>query len=302
MTRTRAPKLAHAVVPLLAAAPLLASCGDLPRPFQGAPGATAMRLAQPPPPRLIVPPPGDALLPDAASRELAADIAAGLQEQEVPAIAEPPRKGDWQLLVTARERAGAIVPLYTLQSPKGEAQGKTEGRPVPLAAWAAAAPATLKRAATTAAPDIAALLTRVEAARQEADPNSLINRPARVLVAEVEGAPGDGNAALTKQMREKLAKLGPIVQDTRMGADFSVAGHVRMVPESGGLERVEIQWVLKNAAGDERGRIVQLNEVPAGSLNGYWGDVAVVVAQEAAGGVKDALMTQTRRRTAQQRQ
>ncbi len=62
------------------------------------------------------------------------------------------------------------------------------------------------------------------------------------------------------------------------------------------LQRVEIQWVLKNAAGDERGRIVQLNEVPAGSLNGYWGDVAVVVAQEASGGVRDALLTQTGRR------
>ncbi|MBO0712056.1 MAG: hypothetical protein J2P47_12345 [Acetobacteraceae bacterium] len=290
---------ALAFVPLLAAAPLLASCGDLPRPFQGAPGATAMRLAEPPPPRLVVPPPGDALLPDAASHELAADVAAGLQEQEVPAIAEAPRKGDWQLLVTARERGGAIVPLYTVQNPKGEAQGNAEGRPVPLKAWAAAEPATLKSAATTAAPDIAALLTRIEAARQEADPNSLINRPARVRVAEVEGAPGDGNVTLTKQMREKLAKLGPIVQDTAMGADFSVQGHVRMVPEAGGLERVEIQWILTSASGDERGRIVQLNEVPAGSLNGYWGDVAVVVAQEAAGGVKDALMTQTGRRAAQ---
>jgi hypothetical protein len=140
------------------------------------------------------------------------------------------------------------------------------------------------------------LLTRIEAARQHSDPNSLLNRPARVQVVEVEGAPGDGNMALTKQMRDKLSHLGPVVQDTANGADFILEGHVRMVPEAGNLQRVEIQWVLKNAAGDERGRIVQLNEVPAGSLNGYWGDVAVVVAQEASGGVRDALLTQTGRR------
>lgn len=293
------PQPVPAIVALFAISTLLVACGDLPRPFQGAPGATAMRLAQPPPPRLVVPPPGDVLLADAPSRELAQDVASGLQDQEVPAIAEAPRKGDWQLVVTARQKGGAIVPLYTVQNPKGEAQGNAEGKPIPLAAWAAAEPATLKDAASSAAPDIAALLTRIEAARQEADPNSLINRPARVLVATVEGAPGDGNEALTKQMREHLARMGPIVQDTASGADFSVQGHVRMVALAGGLQRVEIQWVLKGATGEERGRIVQLNEVPTGSLDGYWGDIAVVVAQEAAGGVKDALMTQTGQHTAQ---
>ena len=31
-------------------------------------------------------------------------------------------------------------------------------------------------------------------------------------------------------------------------------------------ERVEIQWIVKTASGDERGRVVQLNEIPAGTL------------------------------------
>ena len=46
----------------------------------------------------------------------------------------------------------------------------------------------------------------------------------------MEGAPGDGNQALTKQMRDKLSKLGPVVQDTANGADFILEGHVRVVP------------------------------------------------------------------------
>jgi hypothetical protein len=41
--------------------------------------------------------------------------------------------------------------------------------------------------------------------------------------------------------------------------------------------------------GEDLGRVLQLNEVPAGSLNGLWGDVALVVAEEAAGGVRDVI-------------
>jgi hypothetical protein len=277
---------------------LLAGCGDLPQPFRGAPGATAMRLAQPPPARLAVPAPGNALLTDAGSHALAEAVAIGLQGQEVPAMAANPGAQDWRLIVTAEQRAQAIVPVFTVENPKGEDQGRTEGTPVPLAAWAAADPTTLTSTANQAAPGIADLLTRIEAARQHADPNSLLNRPARVDVVTVEGAPGDGNIALTRQMRQQLAQRGPVVQDTENGADFILEGHVRMVPVAGNQERVEIQWLLKAPNGDERGRIVQLNEIPAGTLNRYWGDVAVVVAKEASGGVVDALTTQTGRRPA----
>ena len=49
------------------------------------------------------------------------------------------------------------------------------------------------------------------------------------------------------------------------------------------------------ANGDERGKVVQLNDIPAGSLDHYWGDVAVVVATEAAGGVNDVILRQSGR-------
>jgi hypothetical protein len=39
--------------------------------------------------------------------------------------------------------------------------------------------------------------------------------------------------------------------------------------------------------------VVQLNEIPAGTLDRYWGDVAVVVATEASGGVNDVIRRQT---------
>ena len=273
----------------------LTACGDLPEPFLGNPGATARRLAQPPTPRLVVPPPGNALLGDAASQTLAADLARALQAQEVPAFAQAPQPADWRLVATADAHDGSVVPVFTVLDPKGANQGKADGMPVPAGAWADASPATLNAAAIEAAPKIARLLTSIETAREKADPNSLYNRPPKVMVAEVTGAPGDGDISLTRQLRTRLGVLGPMVQTTAKGADFTVQGQVRIVPLPRRQERVEIQWIIKDAQGRERGRVVQLNVIPAGTLDHYWGDVAVVVATEASGGINDLLKQQTGR-------
>jgi hypothetical protein len=270
---------------------LLASCGDLPEPFIGNPGVTGRQLAQPPTPRLAVPPPANALLPDAASKQFADALAAGLQAQEVPAVADKVHSSDWQLVATAEQRDGAVVPVFRVLNPKGEDKGHTEGAPVPTEAWASAASTTLDQTALDAAPKISQLLTSI----QHADPNSLYNRVAKVEVAPVTGAPGDGNVSLTKQMKTHLAALGPMVQDDANGADFIVQGNVRMVPIAGRQQRVEIQWAVKTVSGDERGKVVQLNDIPTGSLDHYWADVAVVVATEAAGGVRDVILRQSGR-------
>ncbi len=241
---------------------LLAACGDLPQPFRGNPGTAGRILAQPPTPRLAVPVPGQALLPDQAAGSFATALADALQNQEVPAVAGPAQQGDWRLAVDAGLHGATVVPVYTVLDPMGHDQGKAEGKPVASADWAAANPATLAQAATAAAPGIADLLSHIQAAAQKADPNSLYNRPARVQVLDVTGAPGDGNLALTRQMRTILARLGPVVQDTPTGADFIVHGAVKMVPIADGQQRVEIQWSVVNPKGDERGRVVQLNDVP----------------------------------------
>ena len=41
------------------------------------------------------------------------------------------------------------------------------------------------------------------------------------------------------------------------------------------------------------GKVVQLKEIPAGTLDHYWGDVAVVVATEASAGISDVIKLQT---------
>ena len=281
---------------MLLALVALAGCGSLPRPFAGNSGATARRLAEPPPARLAVVVPTNALLSDIASDTLAGALADALVAQEVPAVAEIPHAGDWRLVPHAELRDGQVIPSFEVEQPDGKSAGVSQGLPVPAAAWADGKPAMLHDVAANAAPSVATLLAHIDAARRQSDPNSLYNRPARVLVREVTGAPGDGNHALTLQMRRLLPELGVVVQDNADKSDFIVSGAVNMAEGAAGAQRVEVQWTVADAKGAERGRILQLNEVPPGSLNGLWGDVATAVAREAAGGVHDVILTQAGRR------
>jgi len=274
---------------LLLLALALAGCGQLPQPFFGNPGPTASRLAQlAPPGRLAIPSPDQSLLPDEAASAWAGAIAKALQEQEIPASHTDPRGGDWSLALTAELRGPSVVPAYTIRNPSGEPQGTQEGAPIPAAAWASGNPDILKQTSEEAAPKLLSMLTAIEAARLQSDPHSLLNRPARVYLAGVTGAPGDGNQSLPRFMKMKLENLGIIVQDKPDNADYQLRGEVKTAQGAGGTTRIELQWIVEDSRG-ERGRVVQLNEVPPGSLNGLWGEVADAATSEAAGGVQNVL-------------
>lgn len=267
---------------------VLAACGGLPRPFEGHSGANALRLAEPPPVRLVVPVPRSIFLPEGPASDLARVLAENLLDAEVPAYTGVPKRGDWQLLIEADHRGPDVVPTYRVIDPSGEQRGITEGLPVPTTLWVGNPP--LRRISGEATPRVVSLLSRIEAARRQSDPNSLQNRAPRLFLTGITGAPGDGNAALTKMVKAELVKVGQDMQDEVKGADFTLSAEVSVVPAGGGKQRVEIQWIVIDAKGSEAGRVVQLNEIQAGLLDRYWGDVALVVAQEAAGGVKDVII------------
>ena len=272
----------------------LAACGGLPRPFEGNAGATAQRLAQPPPARLAIPLPRDIFLGEAAAGELSQLIAEGLLAEEVPVLAGVPQTADWRLTIGTEPRGTDIVPLYRVLDPAGAQRGITEGLPVPSEQWVKAPP--LRRIAGEAIPRIASLLTRIEAERRQSDPNSLVNRPAVLAFTGVSGAPGDGNIALARAMRAELVKAGQDMADATGRADFTLSGVVTVAPAPGNAQRVEVDWLVLDANGKEAGRVVQLNEVPKGMLSLAWGDVAYVVAAEAAGGVKDVIANRVPRK------
>ena len=274
---------------------LLAACGDLPEPFIGNPGAAGRVLSQPPTPRLAVPPPTNALLPNEARQQYAGALAEGLQAHEVPAVVDQVRTNDWQLVATAELRGNMVLPKFSVLNPKSEDKGDVEGKPIPTQAWSQASAETLNAVASDAAPKISRLIESIQAAMLRADPNSLYNRVAKVQLMPVTGAPGDGNTSLTREMKGHLAALGPLVQDSPDGVDFIIHGTVKTTPLPGGQQRVAIDWTVTTPSGDLRGKISQGNDIPAGSLDHYWGDVAVVVANQGAGGINEVIARQSGR-------
>lgn len=268
----------------------LGACGPLPQPFRGRPGQVAARLARPPNYRVAVPAPPAALLTDADAGTYAKAIAEALVAQEIPAVDGMPLPLDWLLVVAAERDGPNVVPRYALRDADGTALGMLVGRPVPAREWGEGGEPVLRRAASEAAPALASLLARIDAQRRTGDERAAGAGPPVVRLLPVRGAPGDGNRSLTDRMRERLAAFGFQVQDQAEGAQFAVQGTVTMAQGSTrGQQRVEIVWVVSRRDGFDLGRVLQLNEIPQGSLNGLWGDVAYVVAEEASGGVRDVI-------------
>jgi hypothetical protein len=276
---------------LLALPLALAACGPLPQPFRGRPGQVAQRLARPPGYRVAVVPGAGVLLTDTDARFLSQAVTEALAGQEVPAVNGTPLPLDWQLLIAAEREGGQVVPRYALRDADGQALGMLVGRPVPARDWAEGGEPVLRRVAADAAPNLAQLLARVDAQRRTGDERAAGSGPPVLRLIPVRGAPGDGNRSLTARMRERLAGFGFAVQDQAEGAQFAVSGEVTMAQGSSrAVQRVEIVWTVSRRDGQDLGRVLQLNEVPAGSLNGLWGDVALVVAEEASGGVRDVVV------------
>ena len=272
---------------MLALLVMLGACGDLPQPFRGRAGGDAAMLAAPPGVRVAVPR-SDALLLDAgASDQFAETMAEALRVAEVPAVVTEPLPLDWRVGLAATRRGNDVVLRYTLRDADGSELGSAEAPPVPRAAWAEQSEATRREATRVAARNLATMILRVEAARKATDPAALAaGGPPRIRLVPVGGAPGDGNTALTARMSDFLTQSGFLIADTASAAGFAVQGLVTVVPSGPGVQRVEILWVVSRRDGEELGRVLQLNEIPAGSLDRFWGDVAFAAAQEAAGGVQ----------------
>jgi hypothetical protein len=284
-------RLAFAVLLLL-----LAGCQPLPQPFaddRPPPGSPLLTLKDSA--GIKVEPVVGAS--GAAGPRLAEAMAAALRERDVPASTDAANRAGYHLIGTVIERKlpggrDAVDIAWELLGPDGSRAGaSTQHAEAPAAAWQGGDEAVIAAIAKDGAPKIAALV------QDEAPAESPGAAPPVIAVREVAGAPGDGPKSLARAMATALKMAKFSIAGTDEGgaegagaekageAAYVVAGHVDVARPVDGKQQVKIVWSVLTPSGGEVGKVNQENAVPAGSLDGRWGDIAYAVATAASDGV-----------------
>ncbi len=127
----------------------------------------------------------------------------------------------------------------------------------------------------------------------DANPTPITNPPPvawgrpSFIIKTVQGAPGDGNRALTAAIKDALRKRDLTVTEDPRQAGFVISGRVSMGSVVNGRQQAKIVWSVDTINGQEVGKAVQENAVKAGSLNGSWGRVAKIVSNAAVVGIQE---------------
>ncbi|HEX3521719.1 MAG TPA: hypothetical protein VHT52_06500 [Stellaceae bacterium] len=225
-------------------------------------------------------------LPRATAEKLGPAMASALQEREIAASDKTASIGSYGLVGRIQEMApsqgkAALVVLWELRDPSGQRIGERAER-LDAAAddWDAGSEDAVARLAAASATQIATLL------QDEAPSEAEIGGRTRLAIGAVAGAPGDGDQALVSSITEILKKQDlTIVSDPQARADLVLDADVAVAKAKGGTQNVKIVWHVRRKDGGEIGTVGQENDVPAGLLDGAWGDVAYMVAVSAQDGI-----------------
>jgi hypothetical protein len=170
-----------------------------------------------------------------------------------------------------------------LRDPSGQRIGERAERADAVADdWDAGSEDAVARLASASATQVAALL------QDEAPSEAEIGGRTRLAIGAITGAPGDGDQALVTSITEILKKEDlAIVSDPQAKADLVLDADIAVAKPKGGKQNVKIVWHVRRKDGGEIGTVGQENDVPAGLLDGAWGDVAYMVAVSAQDGIME---------------
>jgi hypothetical protein len=226
--------------------------------------------------------------PPRAEAALAEAMAQALRQGDIPADTGAANRRSYRLSGTVEagpgDRGTRVAVEWRLKSAAGKLIGQENAvGEVADAAWLAGDPGFAKALAVQAAPAVA----------KEIEGDVPVERkPVKPVIAvvSVTGAPGDGNASLSRAMGDALRRAGfDLARNAAAPALFRLTGKVTLGPPRAGKENVTIVWVLSATKGHEIGRVNQANAVPARSLDHAWGDTAYDVALAAVGGVVELI-------------
>ena len=269
----------------MAAALAAAACQPLPHPFAAdapRPGSPILTLRDSAS-VTIAPVQGT---PRATAEKLGAAMASALQQLEIPASDKAASIGSYELvgkIATTPASAGktALVAVWDLHEPSGLSLGeRTERLEAPTRDWEEGAQDAVTRLAAASAVRLAAML------QDEAPTEAETGGQTRLLISGVDGAPGDGADSLPRAITEVLRRQDiAIVTDPEAKADLVLRATVVVAKPNAGKQNVKIVWYVRRKDGGEIGTVGQENDIPAGLLDGPWGDVAYMVAVSAQDGI-----------------
>lgn len=224
--------------------------------------------------------------PRATAQKLGPAMASALQAKEIAASDRTASLGSYELLGRIQEMPpshgkAALIASWELRDASGQQLGERAERLEAAAVdWEEGKDEVVAQLAAASAEQLVALF--LDAAPNEAE----IGGRTRLFVGSVEGAPGDGGEALARAITELLKKQDlAIITDPHADADLTLGAEVAVAGPKAGKQHVMIVWHLRRKDGGEIGTVGQENDVPAGLLDGAWGDVAYMVAVSAQDGI-----------------
>lgn len=248
---------------------LLAACGPIPQPFKEGPGAkeTNALLTIPDGAGVTVVPIHGA---DAAlSGPLTEAMVAALHDQEIPATAGGSLTNGLLMEGVANWVDGEAVIVWVLTDSANDVVATVTARTeTTQSAFESGEPSLVETLAQRGAVLIAAAMVPDNVAP------ALDGGIPTVAIVGVEGAPGDGDQALSKAMTTVLDEAGVPLAETPEEATLLLAGGVSVEKLNDEMEEVIIQWWLMDDTGAVLGTLEQANVIPLGALNDRWGGAA----------------------------
>ena len=125
-------------------------------------------------------------------------------------------------------------------------------------------------------------------AQAPAAPTVVASGPRPLVFRGVQGAPGDGDQALGREVGKLLAQSGARMTNTPQPGALFLTAQVSKTPGANS-DKIAIIWRVQDSNGENVGQVTQENDVPRGMLDNAWGEDAVYAAEGARDGIMELL-------------
>jgi len=109
----------------------------------------------------------------------------------------------------------------------------------------------------------------------------------KFFLLEFSGATAGGNKTILRSLRYFLNQESRFTVSNARDANYLVRGSAKISEPINGFCNVAIIWTVSSSNGKELGKIKQNNDIPVESLNTYWDQTALSIANGALLGIKN---------------